>query len=74
MVIYYFIFKKQNLYISKWLPEAKKRRSVLFISPTNTPFDRFNMLVQVNSCDNFYKKIQNLFQMSVLGKGFSLEQ
>lgn len=68
-----FYLTKENLYILKFLFKAKESGSVLFSSPTNTPFDRFKVFVQVEACNKTYTEMQQLFKHSFLSTVFSLE-
>ena len=69
-----FYLTNENCYILKCLIKAKKHGSVLFSSPTNTPFDRFKVLIQVEKSKHSYKEVKTLFEQSIFSHVFSLEQ
>ena len=68
-----FEVNRTNLAISTFLHDAKSKNCVLFSSPTNTPFDRFKIMIQMSDIDCSYKNLQEDFQTSYLSKIFSLE-
>lgn len=68
----FFKVNQNNVEILNFIVNAKLQNSLIWSSPTNTPFDRFKILVSVQSKLN-YKAIQEKFKKGNLGRIFSLE-
>lgn len=68
-----FEINQTNIVVSNFLRDTKTKGCVLFSSPTNTPFDRFKILIKISDLNCSYKILKSDFKKSHLSKIFSLE-
>jgi hypothetical protein len=72
------LFQKRNEEIYNlflFLCDAKREGLVIFSSPTNSPFDRFKVFVEISDAPNMpYKAIEKMFREKTGFRYFQIEQ